>query len=110
MKKGADRKRGLVRITRQVHVDLDVFFIQARVLLVDCMLGPCRPDVIAIFSDVCCGGEHVGTSFFPSFATGGTQEAAGGPRRRPGSPSKPKEAPKGADRKRGLSIICLEQH
>ena len=46
MNKGADRKRGLVRITRQVHVDLDVFFIQARVLLVDCMLGPCRPDVI----------------------------------------------------------------
>ena len=107
MNKGADRKRGLVRITRQVHVDLDVFFIQAGVLLVDCMLGPCRPDVIA---DVCCGGEHVGTSFFPSFATGGTQEAAGGPRRRPGSPSKPKEAPKGADRRRGPSSISLEQH
>ena len=35
MNKGADRKRGLVRITRQVHVDLDVFFIQVRVLLVD---------------------------------------------------------------------------
>ena len=108
MNKGADRKRGLVRITRQVHVDLDVFFIQARVLLVDCMLGPCRPDVIAVTSAV--GGEHVGTSFFPSFATGGTQEAAGRPRRRPGSPSKPKEAPKGADRKRGLSRISLEQH
>ena len=105
MNKGADRKRGLVRITRQVHVDLDVFFIQAKVLLVDCMLGPCRPDVISAL-----GGEHVGTSFFPSFATGGTQEAAGRPRRRPGSPSKPKEAPKGADRKRGLSRISLEQH
>ena len=107
MNKGADRKRGLVRIARQVHVDLDVFFIQARVLLVDCMLGPCRPDVIVTSA---VGGEHVGTSFLPSFATGGTQEAAGGPRRRPGSPSKPKEAPKGADRKRGLSRISLEQH
>ena len=88
MNKGADRKRGLVRITRQVHVDLDVFFIQARVLLVDRMLGPCRPDVISAV-----GGEHVGTSFSRALpqeaprrsqeAPGGAQEVQASPRRLP---------------------------
>ena len=81
MNKGADRKRGLVRITRQVHVDLDVFFTQAGVLLVDCMLGPCRPDVISAV-----GGEHVGTSFsqaLPQEAPGDAQEVQASPRRLP---------------------------
>ena len=67
MNKGAGRKQGLVRITRQVHVDLDVFFIQARVLLVDCMLGVTSA----------MGGAR-GHTMFPGWATGGAQEAPGG--------------------------------
>ena len=102
MNKGADRKRGLVRITRQVHVDLDMFFIQARVLLVDCTLGPCRPDVIVVTS-------AVGVSMWEQvFSQALPQEAPRRPQEAPGDAQEVQASPRRLPRELIANVVFQE--